>query len=35
MNLHFVFSTKNRENLIDSKIRSRLYAYIGGIAREI
>jgi putative transposase len=35
MNIHFVFSTKNRENLINNKIRTRLFAYLGGIAREI
>lgn len=35
LNIHFVFSTKNRKNLVNGKIRSRLYAYLGGIAREI
>jgi putative transposase len=34
LNFHFVFSTKNRENMIDSKIKSRLYDYLAGIARE-
>jgi REP element-mobilizing transposase RayT len=34
VNIHFVFSTKNRENLIDSSIRLRLHAYLGGIAKE-
>ena len=34
MNIHFVFSTKNRKNLIDSQMRSRLCTYIGGIARQ-
>ena len=34
MNIHFVFTTKNRENMIDSIIQSRLYEYLGGIARE-
>jgi putative transposase len=33
VNIHFVFSTKNRENLIDYSIRSRLYGYLGGIAK--
>jgi len=33
--IHFVFSTKNRENLIDKKVRSQLHAYLGGIAKEI
>ncbi|MCU0369874.1 MAG: IS200/IS605 family transposase [Bacteroidales bacterium] len=35
LNIHFVFSTKNRENLIDSNLRYRLHAYIGGIAKEM
>ena len=35
LNLHFVFSTKNRENLIDDNMKSRLYSYLGGITREI
>jgi putative transposase len=34
MNIHFVFSTKNREKLIVEKIRSRLWKYMGGIARQ-
>jgi len=34
MNIHFVFSTKNREKLIVEKIRSRLWQYMGGIARQ-
>jgi len=34
LNIHFVFSTKNRENLIDDKMKSRLYAYLGGIAEQ-
>lgn len=33
--MHFVFSTKNRIPLIDDTINERLYAYIGGIIREI
>jgi REP element-mobilizing transposase RayT len=35
MNIHFVFSTKQRENLIDSKMMSKLFAYMGGIANEL
>jgi putative transposase len=31
---HIVFSTKNREPLIDAAIEDELYAYIGGILRE-
>jgi REP element-mobilizing transposase RayT len=31
---HIVFSTKNRENWIDAEIESRVWAYIGGIARK-
>ena len=34
MNIHFVFSTKNRENFIDSSMRARLHGYLGGVARE-
>jgi len=30
---HFVFSTKNREPIITSPIRTDLYKYIGGIIR--
>lgn len=32
---HFVFSTKNRTPLIFNDINDRLYAYIGGIIREL
>ena len=32
LHIHFVFSTKNRQSLIDSTIEARLFAYIGGIA---
>ena len=35
MNIHFVFSTKNRVSLIDNKLKTRLHYYLGGIAREI
>ncbi|HET9183261.1 MAG TPA: IS200/IS605 family transposase [Candidatus Angelobacter sp.] len=31
--LHYVFSTKNREPLIAPEMESRLWAYMGGIAR--
>lgn len=34
MNIHFVFSTKNRKNLIDNNMQSRLWAYMGGIAKD-
>ncbi len=32
--VHYVFSTKNRDPLIRPEIRDRLWAYMGGIARE-
>ena len=32
--VHCVFSTKYRQKLITPKIRDRLWAYLGGIARE-
>jgi len=31
--LHIVFSTKNRDPVIDQELRPRLYEYIGGIVR--
>lgn len=31
---HFVFSTKNRKKWIDKEIETRVWAYIGGIARK-
>ncbi len=31
---HCVFSTKERRNFISDDVRERLWAYIGGIARE-
>jgi len=34
LNIHYVFSTKNRQKMIDKSIRKRLWAYVGGIARE-
>ena len=32
--IHCVWSTKNREPLLTSDLRDRLWAYLGGIARE-
>lgn len=32
--IHYTFSTKGRRNLITANIRERLWAYLGGIARE-
>ena len=34
VNLHLVWSTKNRRRLIDTEWRARLHSYIGGIARS-
>jgi putative transposase len=34
LNIHFVFSTKNRKCLIDDQIKSRLWEYMGGIAKQ-
>ena len=31
---HCVFSTKDRRKLISSELQPRLWAYMGGIARE-
>lgn len=31
---HFVFGTKRRENLINVEIESRVWSYLGGIARK-
>ncbi len=31
---HVVFSTKERQNLLNDEIQSRLWPYLGGIARE-
>lgn len=33
--VHLIFSTKQRKPLITSEIRSDLFAYLGGIAREM
>jgi len=32
--IHFVFSTKERRKLIEKTIRPRLWAYLGGIAKQ-
>jgi putative transposase len=32
--IHYAFSTKNREKIISPEIQGRLWAYMGGIARE-
>ena len=34
VNIHYVFSTKNRGKLINEEIRERLWAFIGGIAKQ-
>jgi len=34
LHYHIIFSTKNREHWIDAKIEERVWAYLGGIARE-
>jgi REP-associated tyrosine transposase len=34
LNYHFVFSTKNREPWLVQDIESRIWSYIGGIARQ-
>ncbi len=33
--VHIVFSTKNRENTIDNKIKDSLFEYIGGICKGL
>jgi len=33
--MHYVFSTKERQNLITPALQERLYPYIGGIARGL
>jgi REP element-mobilizing transposase RayT len=32
--LHIIFSTKNRKELIDDQIQSKLFAYLSGICRK-
>jgi REP element-mobilizing transposase RayT len=34
LNIHYVFSTKNRAPHIIKEVRERLWAFMGGIARE-
>ena len=34
LHYHVVFSTKNRQPFLIEPIRERLFAYLGGIARE-
>jgi putative transposase len=34
LHYHVVFSTKNRQALLVEPVRERLFAYLGGIARE-
>ena len=33
--IHFIFSTKNRVNIINNEIKDRLYSYIAGIIKSI
>jgi len=33
--VHIIFSTKNRQNLIDDKIENSLYEYLGGICKGL
>ncbi len=32
--IHYIFSTKNRQEIITPDLQDRLWAYMGGIARE-
>ena len=34
LHYHIVFSTKNRQPLIGAQVRERIWAFLGGIARE-
>lgn len=34
VHVHCVWTTRNRETVLDSKLRERLWPYLGGIARE-
>jgi len=34
LHYHIVFSTKNREHYIKKEVRERIWAFLGGIARE-
>lgn len=33
--IHIIYSTKNRQPLIDKEIQNELYAYIGGICKNL
>ena len=33
--VHIIFSTKNRQNLIDTRIENSLYEYLGGICKGL
>ena len=33
--VHIIFSTKNRQNLIDDRIENALYEYLGGICKGL
>src|ERR1051325_10443940 len=33
--VHVIFSTKDRAPLLDSELKSRLFAYLGGTIREL
>ena len=33
--VHIIFCTKNRQNLIDDRIESSLYDYLGGICKGL
>lgn len=35
MQIHFIFGTKNRENLISPHIEKRLWSYIGAVSRRM
>lgn len=35
LHYHLVFSTKNREPWLESHVRPRLHAYLGGVIREM
>jgi REP element-mobilizing transposase RayT len=34
LEIHVIFSTKNRENLIDIELQRRLWPFLGGIAKQ-
>jgi putative transposase len=34
LNIHYIFSTKNRAPIVVGNLRERLWAFMGGIARE-